>query len=165
MTGVQTCALPISTGGALAIQAASLTAAHGASHTITAAGDLALRASAGDAASAGAGATVTIRAATLTQAGRIELPSGTLLLQAGGVAGGAAPALRFEAGSITTVRGNSQSIDGVHVDSPGGSITARADNGGVLLAGTATLDVSAAGAASGGALRLAATQGDRKSVV
>jgi filamentous hemagglutinin family protein len=148
----------LATSGDLALQAASLTAAQGARQSLQAAGDLRLDRSGGTAASAGLGASVTLSARNITQAGTIELPSGHLAMNAAGDRADDAgrQGVVFTGTSSTTVRGVARVFDGITVNTSGGTILAASSAGSVDVHQGAVLDVSAGGAADAGTLRLSA---------
>ncbi len=92
----------------------------------------------------GQGASVSVRAKTVRQDGRIELPGGLLGVVASGNGNGSGdPAISIGVGSLTSVAGfGLTSSDGFEVFGRAGAIDLKADLGGIDLLGV--LDVSAA---------------------
>lgn len=149
--------------GDLTLRSARLTAATGADQVLRAAGTLALAAEPGGRTLgevAGLGARVELLADQLLQDGRIDLPAGQLLLRAVGSALDAGePALRFGAGSVTSVAGKALLGDlGQPAWVQPGTLQATATAGRIDLLGT--LDASAAASplatVDGGAISLQA---------
>jgi filamentous hemagglutinin family protein len=130
----------LATGGDLTISAASLQATREAQAELDAGGRFTLAAT-GTASTAapGAGAQVSIAAASIEQQGSIVLPSGQLSLQA--TAGG--DAVHFAAGSRTDLSGRASQMDGITVTTPGGTLSALASAGNVQVDIGSAIDVSA----------------------
>ena len=136
----------LSTPGDLAISASSLQATRAAQASLAAGGSFTL-ATTGTASgtAAGAGAQVTISAASIAQGGNVVLPSGQLTL----AASGSGNAVQFAAGSHTDLAGrDSAPFDGTVIGTPGGTLGVLAATGGVSVDLGAAIDVS--GAAAGG---------------
>lgn len=148
----------LSTPGDLHVSANSLTATQAAASTLQSGGWFELAApAAGDpsvaAATPGMGAQVTVSAATIYQDGKIALPSGALTL-------GAKYQLRFGAGSVTDLSGGKQTIDGVALDSLGGTLIASSKLADVTQYAGALIDVSAgSGGGKAGSMSFSAPQG------
>jgi filamentous hemagglutinin family protein len=142
---------------ALTLAAARVTAQTAAEHVLAAGGRLDIAAGESGRTSGervGQGARLTLDAVTIEQAGRIELPGGSIIVQASGTAADRA-AIRFAPGSLTSAAGfalQAQPDWTVHGDA--GRIEARAAQGRIEIDGR--LDVSASGAGSAGTLVLAA---------
>lgn len=157
----------LSVGGDLNLTAASVTAQSGAVSRIESGGNVTIHSNgAANGATAGLGATLSVIAAQhIEQAGRIELPSGVLNLQAQGgdtvdAQGQRVAAIEFADGSHTSVAGQTLTLSGNTVNTFGGTLRAQADAGSIHQAQGATLDVSApATGADAGQLSLSATQG------
>lgn len=150
--------------GDLALRAARLTAATGADQVLRAAGTLGLAAEPGARSLgeiAGLGAQVALVADQVLQDGRIDLPAGQLRISAAGTAPAAGePALRFGAGSVTSVAGAALLGDlGQPAWVQPGTLQATAGQGRIDLLGTldASAAASAAAAVDGGAIRLQAS--------
>ena len=148
--------------GDVSLQAARITATSLAQQALNAEGSLTIAPVASDSRTlgetAGVGATVALSGSSVSQGGRIELPSGTLNVQG-------RDAVRFEAGSLTSTAGGSTAAgSNWSVSRPGGDITATSTQGDLTVNGT--LDVSAGAltsasdsAKTAGTLSLNATQG------
>lgn len=109
---------------------------------------------------AGAGGRLTLRGASIEQAGTVALSSGALRMQALGQDG--QNAITFAAGSITDLSGRSKAMDGAVIATPGGALTAIADKGSINLSAGSTVDVSAGVGAPGvsaGSITLQAVNG------
>ena len=127
-------------GGGLALSAGRITAEDGATAAARAqGGSLAIQqqGSAGTR-DAGVGASLTLSGNSLLQAGRVELPSGALTLQATGNGG-----VQFGGSSLTQLSGISRRFDGQAVSTSGGDLVVRADQGSVRQDSAAVIDVSA----------------------
>lgn len=148
----------LATAGALSIGAASLQAANQATAALTAGGAFSLNASGTPSgASPGAGAQVSIAAASINQAGQMILPSGVLQLTA---SGGSSDAVHFASGSSTDLSGRSSTIDSVSISTPGGMMNVKVPNGGVVLDQNASVNVSApSSAGSAGSITISAPAG------
>ncbi len=154
------------TGGAdaqgdLSLVASRLTAATGAVQSLTAAAGILsierepLGRTLGE--RVGQGADVSFSARRIDQSGWLDLPGSRLSLLASGD-GGNEPALRFGAGSLSSVAGfNVQATEGFVAYGSAGSLSARAETGTIAVLGT--LDASAARHADG-----SAGQGDAGSI-
>jgi filamentous hemagglutinin len=145
--------------GDLALQAARVTATSLADKTISAANLLTVQAASANAHTmgerVGQGASVNFDAQTIVQQGWIDLSSGQLAFHAAGVQDGV-DSLVFDTGSKTWATGFSvQTTDTNTFYGDGGSITAQALKGNIVVKGE--LDVSAAaGGGNAGALQLLA---------
>jgi len=146
----------LSVPGTLDVQAQSLTASQGAQGRITAQGDVTVAATsltASKAATAGTGASVQVDAASFTHNGRIELPSGQLIVNA-------QKSVQFTSGSQTLLAGTSKTIDGVALSTMGGALKVNAAAGDIKLDTGSLVDVSAAGGRStAGSMSFSAPQG------
>ncbi|MHB8621744.1 MAG: filamentous hemagglutinin family protein [Sulfuricaulis sp.] len=101
------------------------------------------------------GARLTLTGSSITQAGNIDLPSGSLTLAAKGltgVPGQSSPDVVLASGSQTLVGGSTKTYNGTNVDTnvyaPGGSVTLSSDNGNVNVQSGAQVNV--AGGPDGG---------------
>jgi len=135
----------LSTPGDLTIKAARVTGTRLAAKTLKSDGKLVVAAVTADRhtlnESVGAGAALTLQAQQVMQAGRIDLASGQLNVQASGADG--SDAVVFADGSVTSVAGQVKNAGtNWKVSTGGGNISATAQNGRVLINGQ--LDVSAA---------------------
>lgn len=132
--------------GDVAIRAAALQAAPGANATVTVRGRLSIDSGATVAPEYGGfGARLSVDAASIEQAGRIVLPSGSVTLHA------SSGDVRFSAGSLTDVAGRSATLDGVVVARSGGDFRAASASGNVAVDAGAIIDASAAAGTQGGA--------------
>jgi hypothetical protein len=93
----------------------------------------------------GVGARLSIEARRIDVASRIDLPSGIVSLVATGPT--SADGVTLQSGSSIDVAGIARTFDGVAVAAPGGEVRLESRSGGIALADSSTLDVSAAGAA------------------
>ena len=109
-----------------------------------------------DATASASGAALTVDAARVFQGTTIDLPSGQLTLAASNGSNGN---VTFTPGSRTALAGSTRTIDGTEVYSGGGTLSASALAGNVLVQGGATIDVSAAGDAAGGKAAFGAAAG------
>lgn len=149
----------LSAAGDLRLSAARLVSADDVSATVLALGDLELAATgpvAAVAGSAGVGANLELRARNVRHAGRIALPSGSLLIVAeqGDV--------ELLDGSVTDVAGVATDFDGEQRGVSGGLVRIESRSGDMLLAAGSRIDVSGApgdGTTRGGRLELVAPQG------
>ena len=153
-------AADLHTGGDLAVAGAALQATREARASLDVGGTFTLTA-AGTASglAAGRGAQVHIDAQAVAQQGTLVLPSGQLDIAASN-ANGAATAVRFGAGSVTDLSGNSTQIDKITIATPGGTLSVATPAGNVVIATGATVDVSApATGAQAGSIALSAPAG------
>lgn len=151
-------ATTLSAAGDLAFEAARVTATDGARAAVSAAGQVEVAAAEGGRSlgeTTGRGASLTLSARDIRQAGRVELASGNIALRASG----SGDAIRFEEGSVTSARGfETRTVDGHRYYADAGSVSAEAAAGNVHVNGT--IDVSAlALGGDGGQITLAAANG------
>jgi len=139
----------LATAGDVAITAARVSGTQRADAQLSATGSVQIArgaALASDAPLAAAGASLAVTAARIVQGGLIDLPSGTLSLQARGATGTAAadePSILLAAGSSTQLAGRGYSFDGQAVSTGGGSFVASAAAGSIVAASGSRIDVSA----------------------
>lgn len=98
------------------------------------------------------GASLSVQAARIEQAGDLVLPSGQISLRG-------RDGVRFEDGSRTDVAGSRRVLDGVAVDVAGGTVRTHSELGDVNVGSGARIDVSGLGGADGGSLSLSAPAG------
>jgi hypothetical protein len=91
----------------------------------------------------GLGARLSIEAPRIDVASRVDLPSGIVSLVATGPT--AADGVTLQSGASINVAGVARTFDGVAVAAPGGEVRLESRFGGIVLADSASLDVSAAG--------------------
>lgn len=144
---------------ALNISAARITGGKAADFTIKSTGVLTTARAAAVAASeiaAELGAKLTLEAQRITHGGRIDLPSGDVILNAKGISAGDGVAL--SAGGAILAQGKSVDFYDSKVYTEGGSVTLSSDHGGIVIEKDAVVDVSAVGA-DAGQLQVAAGNG------
>ncbi|MGE0384907.1 MAG: filamentous hemagglutinin family protein [Gammaproteobacteria bacterium] len=142
--------------GDLTIAAARITADAGTATTIEADGNLHVAASSTvpSEAPAALGASYTFRASAVDFGGRVELPSGTVLLDAAGPDG-----IDLLDGALLDVSGLGLRFGDLDVGTDGGSVRLQAAAGGIDIGG-ATIAVASGGAgARAGSIGLSAAQG------
>ncbi len=145
----------------LNLQATRLTTVAGAQTSIASVnGTLALTQPATlatDLASAAIGGQLSLTGQSVSDSGRIDLPSGTLTLHATGPVGAGDVSLgtgaQINAGGVTKVYFDTTAT------APGGQVTLTSDNGGVTIGSGATIDVSGADGGDAGILNVNATNG------
>lgn len=151
----------LSTPGDLQLSATSLTAQQGTVSNLQSGSWFRLSAPAAGSsvmasATPGLGAQVNITAATIDQQGKVVLPSGSLSMTA-------KYQLRFGATSTTDLSGSAKSIDGVALDSMGGTLAATSRLADVTQIAGAVIDVSAGGGhGTAGSMNFNAVQGSVK---
>jgi filamentous hemagglutinin family protein len=127
--------------GSLDVQAQSLTATQAAQGQLTATGAVTLAPTTltgGTVATAGTGVSVQVDAASFTHNGRIDLPSGQLVVNA-------KQSVQFTGTSNTNLMGTSKTIDGVNLSTVGGTLKVNSEAGNITLASGSVVDVSAEG--------------------
>ena len=152
----------LATAGDLRISATALQGTQAAQAQITARGRFTLDSGGKQGvAEGGLGAHLAVDAASIEQGGRIDLPSGELVLTAvGPPAAPGAPTIHFAPASMTDVSGRSKVFDGVTVATPGGDVAMAAVGGGVAVDAGALIDASApATGARAGSIAISAPQG------
>lgn len=106
------------------------------------------------------GARLALTGASITQAGNIDLPSGSLTLAAKGAGGGPSPDVVLESGSQILVGGSTKSYNGTNVYAPGGDVTLSSDNGHVNVQAGAQINVAGGpGGGDAGTLTVSAPNG------
>jgi len=144
--------------GDISLSAQSLTATAGAQSQLTATGGtLSINpttVAGGTAATAGAGASVTLNAANIQHNGRIDLPSGKLVANAD-------QSVAFGGNATTNLAGYTKTIDKVTLTTMGGALQVNAAAGDITLAQGSVVDVSAAtgGASTAGSMSFNAANG------
>lgn len=153
----------LSSSGSLSLMAQTVTTANAANAEVLAQDTLRIdKGTAGVAVAspAGAGGKLFLRASELLQAGTIAMPSGALTLAADGQ--GDRTTIRFAQGSVTDLSGQSRSMDGKAVVTPGGNLVVTATDGHIDVASQALIDVSAgkgSNMAGAGSIELMAPKG------
>lgn len=152
----------LTTAGAMTLTGASLTGASRADQTLTAASALTTTRSA-DAVAAlpaatGLGAKLKLSGASVANGLDIDLPAGSVTLQATG--GGASDDVTVNAGATVRAAGVRKVFDSVPVYTNAGSVTLSSANSSVKVAAGGTVDVSAdGGGGDGGAFTASAANG------
>ena len=144
----------------LQVNARQITGAAGSNQTLTAANyDISM--GAGNAATAAGdtlGANLTVAGKSISDAGIINLPTGTVTLNATGP--GSGDGVTLAAGSEIIASGTAKTIAGQTAYAPAGSVTLTSNNGNVDIASGAVVDVSgAAGGGDAGSVNVNATHG------
>ena len=149
----------VAVGGDVALSTPLMVGANGASQAIIASGDLVLSTPGGSAAAVtpGVGATLALKGATVEVGNDIELPSGSLAIEATGVTGGPG---NVTVGGTLDVRGTEKTFNSVPGYSDAGTISLSADLGDIIVAAGGSLNLSAeAAGGNAGSLAVSAPAG------
>ncbi len=145
----------------LQVTAGQITGAAGSNQTLLASNyDISLGLNSGStfAAPDSLGANLTISGNSIADAGVINIPTGTITLNATG--SGSGDGITLESGSQIIATGVAKTIAGQTTYAPAGSVTLNAANGGITLQSGSDIDVSAnAGGGNAGSVNLLAANG------
>lgn len=144
----------LNVAGDLSIDAGRMTVAGRANQVIAASGKLttSAHAPAQNFSDAALGGQLTLMADTIVHGGVIDMPAGTVTLQATGASGG--DTLALLSGSVIHANGVARKLGAAVALADGGTVSLKTVNGNIRMDGGAIMDVSASGGAAAGTIKV-----------